>query len=518
MKGGGKMKRTFLLSLLVLSCAFWPEAARAVGFSLQTAEQVYRPGDTIVVTAELYNDYESEVHVGLECLLTSQRKLGADRPVSYPVALRAGESRTVTLFEIYVTEDFPSDEYTVAVGLVQDGVVGEETEITFLVQDTLEEMVVAVQVCKDGEREQESRVFVQGDDIYMSYESPVDGIEVVGTISFSDGPEEAIVLPTVLRAAEAGSYSLRVTASREGYKTSSERIDFSVLEELATIPEVLLTDNFEDGTADGWDLERGWSVQQAYGNYVLSGEGHSWARLETAEHWTDYVFRSHVMLVTGSVHLNYRIGGEGRYYVEFRQEGLDLVKEAPWGNFVQLAASPAHHRRLVWHDVKIVGRSGHLQVYVNNSLEIDFIDSAPITKGSVAVEAVPDSYVHADNFELILFTVPDCLPSTHPAYDAWVVLGKPDCWCWPYQCDGDADGVTSGFPFNYRVFTGDLALIVANWQKRADDPALDPCADIDHEDSGFPFYYRVFTGDLSRIVANWKKKDDALAGDCPRPE
>ena len=41
---------------------------------------------------------------------------------------------------------------------------------------------------------------------------------------------------------------------------------------------------------------------------------------------------------------------------------------------------------------------------------------------------------------------------------------------------------------------------------------------MDHRDSGFPFYYRVFTGDLSILVANWQKKDADLPGNCPRPE
>lgn len=115
----------------------------------------------------------------------------------------------------------------------------------------------------------------------------------------------------------------------------------------------------------------------------------------------------------------------------------------------------------------------------------------------------------------------DCFPSTNSAYNTWVALGKPDCWCAPpngsgYQCDGDIDGKTSGFPLNYRVFTGDLSILVANWQKKANDPTLDPCADVDHKSSGFPLNYQVFTGDLSVLVANWQKKDAALPGDCPR--
>jgi hypothetical protein len=112
----------------------------------------------------------------------------------------------------------------------------------------------------------------------------------------------------------------------------------------------------------------------------------------------------------------------------------------------------------------------------------------------------------------------DCFPVTFSTYSDWVALGKPACWCSKYQCDGDADGKTSGFPFNYRVFTADLALVVDNWKKTIDDPTLNPCADIDHKDSGFPFRYRVFTTDLAKIVANWKKTDADLPGNCPRSE
>lgn len=63
-------------------------------------------------------------------------------------------------------------------------------------------------------------------------------------------------------------------------------------------------------------------------------------------------------------------------------------------------------------------------------------------------------------------------------------------------------------------YNGDLSLIVDNWQKKIDDPTLNPCADVDHKDSGFPFYYRVFTSDLAIINTNWKKTDAELPGDC----
>jgi hypothetical protein len=117
----------------------------------------------------------------------------------------------------------------------------------------------------------------------------------------------------------------------------------------------------------------------------------------------------------------------------------------------------------------------------------------------------------------------DCFPSGYSTHDDWVEMDRPDCWCASeispgYQCDGDADGETSGFPDYYRVYTGDNSLLTNNWKKKIDDPSLDPCADMDHKSSGFPYNYRVYTGDLNRLIVNWKKKDADLPGNCPRSE
>ena len=133
----------------------------------------------------------------------------------------------------------------------------------------------------------------------------------------------------------------------------------------------------------------------------------------------------------------------------------------------------------------------------------------------------------SEDMSFILFT--DCFPCTYSTYPDWLALGKPRCWCAPpagtgYQCDGDADGGTETF-FKYRVYGNDINLVVGNWKRKAGDPLLDPCADIDHKSETF-FEYRVYGKDLATVVTNWKKKDRGepydpttqLPGDCPRPE
>jgi hypothetical protein len=161
--------------------------------------------------------------------------------------------------------------------------------------------------------------------------------------------------------------------------------------------------------------------------------------------------------------------------------------------------------------------------------------SAGTTTLCVIGNAIRGNIVMEDASEVIPLEachtfITDCFPSSFTTYADWVTYGKPKCWCntaidptatGNYQCEGDADGVTSGAPFQYRIYTNDLNAVVANWKKKMGAAGLNPCADIDHKSSGAPFQYRVYTLDLNKVVGNWKKKDAAFPGNCgtlARPE
>lgn len=111
----------------------------------------------------------------------------------------------------------------------------------------------------------------------------------------------------------------------------------------------------------------------------------------------------------------------------------------------------------------------------------------------------------------------ECFPSDYSAYADWVTMGQPDCWCycWEYQCYGDADGAVTADANEYRVSQDDVDVLSANWMKLIDDPALNPCADVDHK--AYWKGYRVYTGDLNILQANWQKKDEDLDPNCPHP-
>lgn len=164
---------------------------------------------------------------------------------------------------------------------------------------------------------------------------------------------------------------------------------------------VLLQDNFDAGSAGAWELESGWQVEKDAGNYVLSGEGHKWARLLRRATWFDYKFKTRVKLLTGSIHLNYRVAGCLRYFIGFTPQSVYLAKTMPCGTHTDLASSPGKHELGRWYAIEIVGKGNRVQVYVDGVLRIDYTDAEPLLTGSIAFETLDDSHVHIDDVMVI---------------------------------------------------------------------------------------------------------------------
>jgi len=93
--------------------------------------------------------------------------------------------------------------------------------------------------------------------------------------------------------------------------------------------------------------------------------------------------------------------------------------------------------------------------------------------------------------------VAQCLPSSHPDYVKWVLVGKPDCWCCATQCHGDSncDGVVDG---------ADLYPIEPLVGRRYPDINYNVCFDFDHDGD-------IDYSDLN-IVILWYNR--TLLADC----
>jgi hypothetical protein len=95
-------------------------------------------------------------------------------------------------------------------------------------------------------------------------------------------------------------------------------------------------------------------------------------------------------------------------------------------------------------------------------------------------------------------------------------------WGKKYHCYGDAMGNTEVFMQNFRVYSTDLALLIANWGKKMGPwpwTGCNPAADVDHKPEVFMQNFRAYSKDLTRIICYWGKKDVNLNGEpqgaCP---
>ena len=113
----------------------------------------------------------------------------------------------------------------------------------------------------------------------------------------------------------------------------------------------------------------------------------------------------------------------------------------------------------------------------------------------------------------------ECMKSTAPEYtDCWVAFGSPDCWCYEYQCRGDADGLWEGSAFQgfKKVFGNDVTILLLSFGVK--EPPKGPgilsipggiCADFDHAEEGSAFqgFKRVGGADVTILLANFCIKE-----------
>ncbi len=192
-------------------------------------------------------------------------------------------------------------------------------------------------------------------------------------------------------------------------------------------------EDFEDGQAQGWDLEPGWQVNLEGTNHVLAGQGHFWARSNQAFD-SDYSLSFRLKLMEGTIHLVYRLNDTGRYFIGFLSGGTYLNKQIwPEEYYPDLAQYAGHHTLSVWHQVEIVGQRSRLTFSVDGVQELEYIDPQPLSAGSFAFETLDDSQAYIDDIQVTLASAASITPSpsaeavpTRPASElSWTWTGGP---------------------------------------------------------------------------------------------
>lgn len=127
--------------------------------------------------------------------------------------------------------------------------------------------------------------------------------------------------------------------------------------------------------------------------------------------------------------------------------------------------------------------------------------------GSVLTSNLPQSVV-------VKFVVPtECVKATASFYNDWVTFGKPDCWCYKFQCRGDVNGIKELIGLT-QIGATDLNVFKGAFGKA---PALIPaggiCADLNHAKE-LVGTARVGATDLTQFKLYYGKSAAQLT-ECP---
>ncbi len=183
-------------------------------------------------------------------------------------------------------------------------------------------------------------------------------------------------------------------------------------------------ENFEDGQAPDWTLEPGWQVIQEEGNFVLSGQGHTWARATIF--YDDYRLSFRLKLLKGGLHLNFRMSNTGRYFIGFDAQGSQLNKQYWPDTFLNnLAARSRTHTQNEWHQAEIAGNGNTLTLSVDGNAEWTYTDPDPILIGSFAFETLDNSQVYVDDIKVELAATSAYIVDESIAALTWATTGGP---------------------------------------------------------------------------------------------
>ena len=100
----------------------------------------------------------------------------------------------------------------------------------------------------------------------------------------------------------------------------------------------------------------------------------------------------------------------------------------------------------------------------------------------------------------------ECMKTSHPSYAQWVIVGKPDCWCYSKQCRGDINGAS----FLSKPVTGaDLIAFKASFNQGV-LPVNGECSDLNH----LAFLGKRVTGADLIIFKEYFNDSEAAVPEC----
>jgi hypothetical protein len=234
-----------------------------------------------------------------------------------------------------------------------------------------------------------------------------------GAAIFLDGQNTGFKTNHTLTDVQTGSHTILLRLS--GWKDWQEEVmvyqdQTAVVKPCLLPPNGCYRDNFQDGDADGWDLDSGWQIKSQGGNYFLDGKAQSisdhFAR-PSSNYWRNYSIKLRFKIVTfgnnGGLWVHIRDNPEANYHIALVRNYIHMGKHINSINQgYSVAGAPANIATGMWHNLEFTANGNNLQLIIDNRLMINAYDNDERLKSGQPVLKVDDgAQAHVDNIEVI---------------------------------------------------------------------------------------------------------------------
>jgi len=210
--------------LIILLGGFIPYGFALLDVEIQS-EPIFNVGDLIVVNVTLKSDTN-------ETVIYEFRTVCENAPPPY-IEMRVAPLTPSTVFKeqhkyLRVDETLEPQTCTAIVFILSPVTKVIEKNYTIVTDPSLDFRLIG---CTSSSCDGTTALFTVSNTAYLDYESNVENVAVSGNLVLPDGSENDVTIPTSIKLKKAGTYTLEVTASKEGYKQAIDKFVFYAVEE-----------------------------------------------------------------------------------------------------------------------------------------------------------------------------------------------------------------------------------------------------------------------------------------------
>lgn len=220
------VNKKFVISYLILLIVTINFVYAQSPLILSEVKDSYARGEYFLVNGSINNLFEYPVLVNVESLLSNEKGALPLAVTPFEFNLVPGEEKNMELYDFLIDDNMVSDRYTFEIR-----VLFNRQEVT---KRSFDFDIISVKEFSFN-IELDKKIFTQNEEINIDYSSEVENPLLVSVLTYPDKTTQQIILPFSFTAEQIGTYTLDITASKEGYKTITKKEQFAVIESEAEL-------------------------------------------------------------------------------------------------------------------------------------------------------------------------------------------------------------------------------------------------------------------------------------------